>query len=1011
MRQPLSDALIARCETNAAGEFRLSAARRSRCFLLARDAEGRTARIEVLVPQRGDPDPVVIRLRDGSPFGGIVFGPRGAPHEGASVHIATEGGRSARSTVTNAAGRFAFGHVGPGKYVVRISAVGFPVIRRTVRIPELGELKATLFEGGTVRGRLRDELGIAIGGATITLTSGDERKSPSGPATAVTQPDGSFRMPDVMPGPCIHATIRIPGWSPRHSLLDHFALPLAHVVAGEELPWNITVHQGAEVAIHVIAEESGEPVPEAMLFAPPWQSTDPPVRDYPRGRTDEHGRLTLRHVPPGMHQLVLAAQGRVQSENRERGAIADTLVVEGRETVRVTIRTVRAAVVEGRALLGDAHPANASVGAGFTRVHETALDHNGYFRFRALPALTGAVVEVRSAHLRSDPFDLKPGDRIWVDVRNPVPPLVEGRVTDERGRPVKGAVVTARPTEVVDAQRFVLPDPGDSRFPRTDADGRFSIHAFHIREDLAKSRPWTVMVAHRDYRPDRRDKLRPPRPEQPHSLTFVLRRGTTISGRVRFEDGQVAGNIPVEAEPSAADAAFHLTRRAMTNAAGEFTIKGVDDGAWSLRAIHGEGRSTPITAHGGADGVKLTIVMHPPIAGVVLDDEGRPIAGAHVRLHQDADPDLITRTASNGRFRLEHVRPGAHRLTISPRQQVADGRPIGAPHFAPIYTKPIAAGTVDVVLRTKVGAILRGRVIDSKGNPVPRAKVVVARHSLWLLVADDRGEFEFKWEGNQILSLLVAADGKPIMARDVAHGAERVTIRLPAGGTLRGRVQDADGRPVAGATVRATADNQSATIRAYWNVNILDGAMRNAMGLDARAFATTGKDGRFRIRGAEAGTYELSVEGGDRGSAKATAHTDGPEVELTLVPADQRASLPEPLGTSGSDGGARGRPRSEDAVASAPAGTRHRRCGRWRPCASRQTERDDRRVACGTSRRIRDSDRRSRSRWRSTRKRCPGDRRRPPANDRACKCPAASRPPRPPSLEFKQRPSKREPHG
>ena len=108
----------------------------------------------------------------------------------------------------------------------------------------------------------------------------------------------------------------------------------------------------------------------------------------------------------------------------------------------------------------------------------------------------------------------------------------------------------------------------------------------------------------------------------------------------------------------------------------------------------------------------------------------------------------------------------------------------------------------------------------------------------------------------------------------LAEGEQRTDLRLvlPSAGTIRGRVETADGVRLAGAQVHATAEGQSDDSSGY---------------LRARC----GSGGMFEIEGLEAESYTLRVERGwlDAESARSSASTQmsgvhpGQEVVIVLA--------------------------------------------------------------------------------------------------------------------------------
>jgi hypothetical protein len=109
------------------------------------------------------------------------------------------------------------------------------------------------------------------------------------------------------------------------------------------------------------------------------------------------------------------------------------------------------------------------------------------------------------------------------------------------------------------------------------------------------------------------------------------------------------------------------------------------------------------------------------ISGRVVNDDGRPISGAHVTASAEADVDATT--DADGRFRVE-VDPGEYRVqveaegyattAVSGKVRVEAGREAK-------LGKKIEMETSDQ------GSVVRGSVFDQTGRSIPGARVVLER--------------------------------------------------------------------------------------------------------------------------------------------------------------------------------------------------------------------------------------------------------------------------------------------
>ncbi len=200
---PGEDALAAGGRSDGAGGFTLGPLPPGR-YRLTAAREGFTLRRSLSVDLRGGapPEPVTLDLLRGGRLVGRVTTPAGAPVAGARVRcagadvddLAVRSGAlplaaeaaalppggvgavgEARSTLTDARGRFTLEGLAPGRYRIGVARDGFQPLatEAAVRAGEQRDLGAlTLSEGFPVRGRVLDEAGAPIEGARVSVGAG-----------------------------------------------------------------------------------------------------------------------------------------------------------------------------------------------------------------------------------------------------------------------------------------------------------------------------------------------------------------------------------------------------------------------------------------------------------------------------------------------------------------------------------------------------------------------------------------------------------------------------------------------------------------------------------------------------------------------------------------------------------------------------------------------------------------------------------------------------------------------
>lgn len=307
---------------------------------------------------------------------------------------------------------------------------------------------------------------------------------------------------------------------------------------------------------------------------------------------------------------------------------------------------------------------------------------------------------------------------------------VTGRVLDAHGAPVPDARVIAIPVEVDDetpAQRH-----GPTVSVPTDKQGRFSIdpgvdddrtflvvrrdgHALsesiHMADVAAQGRTVELRVG-----------------PKPVPVTVVVH-GT--EGRVYWQTGSPGqgGNVPVTSEVTIEDMP-----------PGEVRI------GFLSRTCHWEVREVV-----AEPGLKLHFQAQTPTLheGTIVDPDGKPIAGAFVL--EGCLPKLVAKSGKDGRFSVGGAKLDENSFFLAV-----------APGYARTWAEPRAQ--VRIVLVPSVA--FKGRVTDTEGRPLIRARVLMLSMDdpPWVTATVEQGHFFFdhgrpKEKGSAIFGVEVQAPG------------------------------------------------------------------------------------------------------------------------------------------------------------------------------------------------------------------------------------------------------------
>ncbi len=261
---------------------------------------------------------------------------------------------------------------------------------------------------------------------------------------------------------------------------------------------------------------------------------------------------------------------------------------------------------------------------------------------------------------------------------------------------------------------------------------------------------------------------------------------------------------------------------------------------------------------------ELRFVPGITIGGVVRDEAGKPVAGAKISANAPPTekessgysiPFAETTTDAQGRWRVDDA----------PADLVSVNVGVEAPGFLRGGGPP--SRDLGAVIVLKRGFTVKGRVLDSEGKPLAGASVSVGGDfsSRSNTKTDSGGDFvvENCQPGAQLVT--VRAEGfAPDLKEIHPEDKPALQFRLGPGHTLRGKVVDQQGKPVAGATIAAE------TWRAHRSLDFRVG---------------TGNDGRFEWRSAPADVVLYSLwKPGFMSRRQVSLAPDVAEQSLTLNP-------------------------------------------------------------------------------------------------------------------------------
>ncbi len=503
-----------------------------------------------------------------------------------------------------------------------------------------------------------------------------------------------------------------------------------------------------------------------------------------------------------------------------------------------------------------------------------------------------------------------------------------GQVVDEAGRGVLGAKVTFLDKDQSMLMRFrVSEDDAEIDRPSvtTNGQGRFDLTAlFDQRAEDGDEMPSflraddLLVVTHEAFATAAQE-LDGLSPGERDIGTIVVGAGAEIYGRVVDENGRPLDEATVSGQnlQEQGGRGFRTFRignsvidsfnQVVTESDGRFRLTGLKPGDASLSARRNDRRMGYVDELELIVGVPVDVgdvVLEPgsSIAGTVVDKQGRPVAGANIRVSsmtrimasraEDMPRSTIghefqlrAETDRNGWFEISGLGLGTYTV-----HAWGDAFPAVQRENVPTGTKDLVLeiatyGSVLVTLsNSRDGAMVAGATIDLGGDPggfgrggrgaeeVDERTVVSGQalaDQLELELEDVAGQYLIPGIGNEGLEIGILAEG---------FGAQTVTTPAAASGKIvpfevtlqpesivRGRVLTARGDPVHDAVVSMTRSEDDGDVFELGNGQVRR-EVRRGFRIGGSELATrtltarTDRNGVFEVLGASEGRWDVGAE-------------------------------------------------------------------------------------------------------------------------------------------------------
>ena len=294
----------------------------------------------------------------------------------------------------------------------------------------------------------------------------------------------------------------------------------------------------------------------------------------------------------------------------------------------------------------------------------------------------------------------------------------------------------------------------------------------------------------------------PGRPGIPDQYTLALERGTSIGGVIQDEQGHPIEGVSVYLLVSGGNGVERvaiLDHAEKTDAEGRWRCDIVpstlDDIA--IRLVHPDYisdetyRITPRPSMEQLRAMTGVMVMKKrlTISGRVFDVNDRPIEGASVV--QGSDRFNLnypsTQTDGQGRFEFQNIRPGEMVLTVQAKGYSPD-----------LIYLTVYHGMEPLEFSLESGRTIRGRIVDTAGNPVAGAFMIADtwrgfRSLEWHMHTNAEGRFHWnEAPGDEVLIDISKEGYMSVRQYNMSPSEQEYEITMPDILKIRGKVVDAD---------------------------------------------------------------------------------------------------------------------------------------------------------------------------------------------------------------------------
>lgn len=787
---------------------------------------------------------------------------------------------------TDEKGAFKIDGLGAGRFIVAVTPEGEPAVAvPEVNVPTKKPLEIVLKGDCWLEGTITGDADKPVPDAQIYAINVDSKTPNVG--NTKTDADGHYVIRGLRSGPLQLFLVQAEGYGNYpgdvSALMRGRGASDIKLVPGRNQK-DVSLAKGGVVRGIVKEKDGDAPIASARVEL----ATPLAFLGGNRGtNTGPDGKFELTGVPKGSAVLMVSKDGWFQpgispqsvmmllasrmqggkETGKDTGKGATIVISEPGEVIERTIELSHGSTLSGIVMTPDGQPvAGAQVsiemedamggmgrmlGGLFPTPDPRLTDAQGHYEIPGPPpGQKGCVAARAPGYLdgKSEMQTCAPGDtKTGVDVKLRVGATISGKVKDDQGLPIEGALVRWTPLgdDTNDWQtQWRLRNATPSI---TDSKGEF-------RAVNVETGTLVVQVVDERHLPWSSKEVKAEEAKSAE-LDVRLKLGAVITGQVLGTDGKAAANASVSCDfkgkAAEDDDPFTSDRgSATTDAAGNFRVEGLVEGSYEVTAsAAGSAPSEPVAVAAGGAPLTLHLTQAFTINGTVRMKSGAGVADVEVNLIKRVEAPSEdghgtstqtrqiqdVRTGSAGEFELKDVPAGSYDIRValgwgaSPR-----------PNIVPTTISGIEAGRQNLVIEVEPGLTITGTVYGDAGQPATGGWLYGTRQDgknsgeYVSAQIDADGTFELTGLSPGKYSVTFSPEGKGQKTRVLDAGAKDVRVEFAGGGSIKVHVLKDDGTAAA----------------AVW-VSVSGG--------EGGGSANTDADGRAEIKGLGDGTYTVNA--------------------------------------------------------------------------------------------------------------------------------------------------------